>query len=159
MDNLLFELAPLQQLPNPKLLSEQMLQKAESGEVSPLLIKAIYSCFEQAAKKEKERIDELAMAEFVKVKDGTRGYVGADSLGAQVDLSSSSTTDYSECGDIILEELLSQMENIKAEIAARQQVLKSLKRQEERIHPETGEVFTVSPALVKRKEILKFSFK
>lgn len=151
-----FEIAKVDNLPNPHDLAQAFLDKLDSGEMSPLKLKAIMVIFDQAGEAIKESLNEAAIREFHKVKDG-KSYKGIESIGGTVTLASRSTKSYDACNDPILEDLLKQQKEIDAAVKARKKFLDAIEGSVDiRID---DELITVYKSLIKITESLSFSWR
>ena len=73
-----------------------------------------------------------------------------DMFGATIENSSRTTYDYSNCGDATYNDMVKEMEKLKAIMKAREAMLKT------GVNPETGETF--NPPITKTSEFLKIVF-
>lgn len=74
-----------------------------------------------------------------------------DAFGAVIENSIRTTYDYSNCGDQVYNDMAEQMEKLKAQMKAREAMLKT------GVNPETGEIF--NPPATSTSEFLKITFK
>lgn len=122
--------------------SLQLMEALNKGEINPLDLKIHFKALSMVQEVIKNRMDELAKIECDKhgKKFEYRGFeVATQEMGVQYD--------YSQTGDIYLEELTAHANLWADKVKERQATLKTFTAKTPMIHPDSGEAFEVYPPI------------
>lgn len=134
--------------------SSQILNELESGNISALDILLNVKGFENVLKDIKDKLDELALNEASKYEK-TFNY-----RNAELQIKEAGTKwDYSNCGDVKLNFILKNEEDIINQKKNRETFLKSLKESMTIIDDQSGEVYEVFPPAKSSKTIVSVKIK
>lgn len=126
--------------------------------VSALQLGAMFKCMEQAYKQLGDTLMDKMKDEFDKVKEGN-SYKGIDSLGAEVVSKTTTSKDYKETMDPVLESLQNQHAILAEQIKERKAFLDTVKAKMFILDEESGEIVTVFPVGISKTSTLAFSWK
>ena len=101
-----------------------------------------------------------SIAKYVRDEAEKHGAKSFDYMGAKVELAETGVNyNYDVCGDQEWEELQASLKQLKADIKAREEFLKSLKKPITVANEETGEIITINPPVKTSTSGVKISIK
>lgn len=152
MKNELINLVDLSKL-SVRTVADQLIELAETG--SPLEVKLKLKAMQEAIAEACKKVDAMARDEAEKF--GSKSF---DYLGCTVSLMEAGTSyDYSNCGDIELEQMLAEQEALEARIKARKDIIKNIKGKLILANESTGEIYEVVPPVKSSTSTIKITFK
>lgn len=123
-------------------LVDKILKPIENGEVNVLQAQATVSALEQVLDTVSKTIKPLVLDEIAKFPKGQI----VQSNGVRFDSKEAGAKyDYSECGDLELNDLVKQAAELDLRIKERQTFLKGIKGTEMLTYKQTGEIIEVHP--------------
>lgn len=101
-----------------------------------------------------------SIAKYVRDEAEKHGAKSFDYMGAKVELAETGVNyNYDVCGDQEWEELQASLKQLKADIKAREEFLKSLKKPITVANEETGEIITINPPVKTSTSGVKITIK
>ncbi len=157
MNELTFDAIPANKA-EQKALAEQLIAYINDGEINPLeavvKVKSISEVI-NAVLKDQSVVDQV-ITELEKYGKAEKpGYNGAIVEARETGVK----YDYSICGDIVWNELNSQLDELKEAIKVREKYLKAIKSRKPEIDPETGEVYEIIPPVRTSTSTFAITFK
>jgi hypothetical protein len=132
-----------------------ILKAVDDGAVNPLEARIRLKAIEEVVKTASSSIARYVRDEAE--KHGTRSF---EYMGAKVELAETGVDyNYDVCGDPEWEALQSNMKQLKADIKAREEFLKSLKKPLTVANDETGEIITINPPVKTSTSGVKITIK
>lgn len=132
-----------------------IIKAVDDGDVNPLEARIRLKAIEEVVKTASSSIARYVRDEAE--KHGTRSF---DYMGAKVELAETGVDyNYDVCGDPEWEALQSNMKQLKADIKAREEFLKSLKKPLTVANDETGEIITINPPVKTSTSGVKITIK
>lgn len=128
--------------------SDLLKNEILSGDVNPLDVELVLKSMEEVIKTTRadKHVKEAVLQEAAKWSEKTFEYKGISATK-----SSKTTYDFSGCGDEVYNDLIKQQETLKAQIKAREAMLKT------GVNPDTGETYT--PPKASTTEFLTIKFR
>lgn len=114
-----------------KTYSEKVIEEVKNGQIDPIKLAVYLKSIEETLKIIKENHDVKFIIQDEAEKYGKK----FEMWGSEIQNSSRTTYDYSECGDQVYNDLKAQEMQLKEVIKAREAMIKS------GVNPETGETF------------------
>ena len=132
-----------------------IIKAVDDGDVNPLEARIRLKAIEEVVKTASSSIARYVRDEAE--KHGTRSF---EYMGAKVELAETGVDyNYDVCGDPEWEALQSNMKQLKADIKAREEFLKSLKKPLTVANDETGEIITINPPVKTSTSGVKITIK
>ena len=132
-----------------------ILKAVDDGAVNPLEARIRLKAIEEVVSTASSSI-----AKYVRDEAEKHGTKSFDYMGAKVELAETGVNyNYDVCGDPEWEELQTSLKQLKADIKAREEFLKSLKKPITVANEETGEVITIKPPVKTSTSGVKISIK
>ena len=134
-------------------VAEQLVTLADGG--SALEVKLKLKAMSEAITKALEKIDTMARDEAEKF--GTKNF---EFLGTNIQLIESGVKyDFSNCGDIELEQMLAEQDSLAERIKARKDIVKNIKGKMILVNESTGESYEVIAPVKSSTSTIKITFK
>ena len=134
-------------------VADQLIELAETG--NPLEVKLKLKAMQEAIAEACKKVDAMARDEAEKY--GSKSF---DYLGCNVSLIEAGTSyDYSNCGDIELEQMLAEQSALEARIKARKEIVKNIKGKMILVNESTGESYEVVPPIKSSISTIKITLK
>lgn len=134
-------------------VADQLIELAEQG--NPLEVKLKLKAMSEAIDEACKKVDKMARDEAEKHGGKTFDY-----LGCNIQLIEAGTKyDFSNCGDIELEQMLAEQSALEARIKARKEIVKNIKGKMILVNESTGESYEVVPPVKSSTSTIKITLK
>lgn len=132
-----------------------IIKAVDDGDVNPLEARIRLKAIEEVVSTASSSI-----AKYVRDEAEKHGTKSFDYMGAKVELAETGVNyNYDVCGDPEWDELQTSLKQLKADIKAREEFLKSLKKPITVANEETGEIITINPPVKTSTSGVKISIK